>query len=438
MLLPVVVAALPAVWRAGPRFVAAAIVVGAGSSALATILFTQAFVDGDPVTPVVLQKVQPLVAVSLAAVMLGERPRPRFGLFLLGGLAGTWLMAFPSPFDVSLHGQAPVLYALMAAALWALGTVLGRFLALELPFQQVTALRFAFGLPAALAAVLVLGAPLRASLHDELFIALLALVTGLVAILLYYYGLQRTTASVASLAELAFPVVAIAVGYFAFDATLTSTQLAGVVLTSLVVLLLPRRGPALVAERAPQPVPAESPALVSARPGRGARSRVSSCSSEWYGAGPKRRRRPRLSVTTPSSSSRRLSSSARSDSKAMNPPNALERRLAVARDVREAELVEALGEQRRLVQVALPQALRGQTLLVEEVEHARGAVVARRVVRRAGDSACSRADTASRRDRASACSSSNSAYQPVIAGRSSSAWGGRRRKQLPSPSWRYL
>ena len=32
------------VWRAGPRYVVAAVVVGAGSSALATILFTQAFV----------------------------------------------------------------------------------------------------------------------------------------------------------------------------------------------------------------------------------------------------------------------------------------------------------------------------------------------------------------------------------------------------------
>lgn len=249
VLLPVVLAALPALWRAGPRFVAAGIVIGAGSSALATILFTQAFVDGDPVTPVVLQKVQPLIAVSLAAALLGERPRGRFGFFLAGGLAGAWLMAFPSPFDVSLHGLAPVLYALGAAALWALGTVLGRFLALELPFEQVTAVRFAFGLPAALAAVLVLGAPLTASLHDELFIALLALVTGLVALLLYYWGLKRTTASVASLAELTFPVVAIAVGYFAFDATLTSTQLAGVALTSLVVLGLPGRAPRLVRER---------------------------------------------------------------------------------------------------------------------------------------------------------------------------------------------
>jgi drug/metabolite transporter (DMT)-like permease len=260
LLLPVVAAALPALWRAGPRFVAAAVVVGAGSSALATILFTQAFVHGDPVTPIVLQKVQPLIAVSLAGAMLGERPRARFGLFLLGGLAGTWLMAFPSPFDVSLHGRAPVLYALAAAGLWALGTVLGRFLSRKLTFQHVTAVRFAFGLPAALAAVLVLGAPATASWHDEGFIVLLALVTGLVALLLYYYGLRRTTASVASVAELSFPVVAIAVGYLAFDATLTSSQLAGVVLTSLVVLLLPVRAPALVAAPRVTPAVADSPA----------------------------------------------------------------------------------------------------------------------------------------------------------------------------------
>ena len=259
VLLPVVVVALPALWRAGPRYVAAGVVIGAGSSALATILFTEAFVQGDPVTPVVLQKVQPLIAVSLAAAILGERPRARFGLFLLGGLVGVWLMAFPSPFDVSLHGRTPALYALAAAALWALGTVLGRFLSRRLPFQQVTAVRFAFGLPAALVAVLVLGAPVTASWHDAFFIAILALVTGLVAVLLYYYGLRRTTASVASVAELTFPIVAIAVGYLAFDATLTSSQFAGVVLTSLVVLALPVRGPTLVAGRV-TPAAADSPA----------------------------------------------------------------------------------------------------------------------------------------------------------------------------------
>ena len=178
VLLPIVVAALPALWRAGPRYVAAAVVVGAGSSALATILFTEAFVQGDPVTPVVLQKVQPLIAVSLAAAILGERPRARFGLFLLGGLVGTWLMAFPSPFDVSLHGRAPALYALAAAALWALGTVLGRFLSRQLPLRA----RHGSALRVRASGRVRRGArarvPLTASLHDEAFIALLALVTG--------------------------------------------------------------------------------------------------------------------------------------------------------------------------------------------------------------------------------------------------------------------
>jgi drug/metabolite transporter (DMT)-like permease len=130
--------------------------------------------------------------------------------------------------------------------------VLGRFLALRLAFQQVTAVRFAFGLPASFVAVLVLGAPFRASWHDLFFIALLALVTGLVALLLYYWGLKRTPASVAAIAELTFPVVAISVGYLAFDETLTASQLAGVALTSFVVMLLPARAPTLVE---PQPVP---------------------------------------------------------------------------------------------------------------------------------------------------------------------------------------
>ena len=130
--------------------------------------------------------------------------------------------------------------------------MLGRFLALRLPFQQVTAVRFAFGLPASFAAVLILGAPAFASWHDMVYIALLALVTGLIALLLYYYGLQRTPASVAAVAELTFPVVAIAVGYLAFGKTLTASQLAGVALTSFVVMLLPVRAPTLVE---PRPVP---------------------------------------------------------------------------------------------------------------------------------------------------------------------------------------
>jgi drug/metabolite transporter (DMT)-like permease len=260
--LPFLVPAFRAVFRLGWRFVLAAIVIGAGASAVATILFTQAFVSSaNPVTPVVLQKVQPVVAVIGAWAILGERPRPRFGLYLAAALVGTWLMAFPSPvhgiFDDWRTTALPVFYSLAAAVLWALGTVLGRYLTRALRFEHVTTLRFAFGLGGSAAAVAVLGDPVWSSVHDSLWIAILALVTGAIALALYYYGLRTTPALAATLAELAFPITAAIVGYVAFSATLSSTQWLGVAVTAAVVTLLPARPRDTVEPvGAPAPAPA--------------------------------------------------------------------------------------------------------------------------------------------------------------------------------------
>ena len=259
--LPFLVPALVAVFALGRRYVLAGVMIGAGASAVATILFTQAFVDSaNPVTPVVLQKVQPVIAVIGAWVILRERPRPLFGVYLGAALFGTWLMAFPSPtsnvFDDWNATAKPVLFALGAACLWAFGTVLGRYLMRRMRFQHVTTLRFAFGLPASALALLVLGEPAFTTAHDFLWITVLALVTGAVAVSLYYYGLRSTPAVAATLAELAFPVTAALVGYLAFDATLTSTQWLGVAVTTAVVALLPARRRDIVVEPVPTPVPA--------------------------------------------------------------------------------------------------------------------------------------------------------------------------------------
>jgi DME family drug/metabolite transporter len=237
--LPLLVPALLAVVRAGPRYVLAAVAIGAGASAVATILFTQAFVHGDPITPVVLQKVQPLVAIVAARIVLGEEPRRRFAWFLVPALAGVWLIAFPHPFDVHARGLTPIAEALGAAVFWALGTVFGRYLSRRLSFEHVVSLRFSFGLVASAAALPILGAAAYAGAHDSLWIAYLALVTGLLALTLYYYGLRRTPAILASLAELAYPVTAVIVGYVAFDAHLRWTQWLGVIVTVGVVSLLP-------------------------------------------------------------------------------------------------------------------------------------------------------------------------------------------------------
>ena len=243
--LPLLIPAMRALWAAGPRYVAAGIAVGAGASAIATILFTKALFHGDFITVVVLQQVQPLIVVIGAWFILGERPRPGFAWFLLAGLAGIWLISLPHPFDAHVQGLVPVVETLTAATLWGLGTVFGRYLSRRLRFDHIVTVRFAFGFVASAIALPILGAPAFASAHDTLWIAYLALVTGLLALSLYYIGLQRTPAMVASIAELAYPVTAIIVGYVAFDATLRWTQWLGVVLTVGVVSLLPapRRTP---------------------------------------------------------------------------------------------------------------------------------------------------------------------------------------------------
>ena len=236
--LPTVLLA-PFVWRGIRRALRvfdlrdwlALIVLGCGSSALATLLFTVAFTYGRPNTPVLLQQVQPLFAVAGARVLLGERLQRRYGLYLLGGLAGSYLVAFAHPFSLDgVDGWAPALLAVAAAFLWGFGTVLGRHLGAKLPFAELTALRLATGLIAALVALGVTGdgsAYSHMSAKAVLALVLLALVPGLLSLLVYYRGLRATPAAAATLGELAFPFTALFLDYLAFGATLSPSQWVG-------------------------------------------------------------------------------------------------------------------------------------------------------------------------------------------------------------------
>jgi drug/metabolite transporter, DME family len=255
--LPLAVAAFTALWRAGWSYVGAGIMVGAGASAIATILFTKAISHGDFVTVVVLQKVQPLVAVLGAWLVLKEQPRPGFAWFLLPALAGVWLIALPHPLDPHAHGLEPIVETLAAAALWGMGTVFGRYLGRKLAFEHVSTVRFGFGLIASAIALPIVGAAAYSNLHDSFWIAVLALVTGFLALNLYYYGLRRTPALLAAIGELAFPVSATIVGIFVFDSHLTRTQWIGIGITVAVITLLPVRRRQVVA------LPESEPALAT-------------------------------------------------------------------------------------------------------------------------------------------------------------------------------
>jgi drug/metabolite transporter (DMT)-like permease len=215
-----------------------------GGSALATLAFTGAFQHGNPTVVVLLQKTQPVWAVLAATLLLGERPRRRLGLIALPALFGVYLLSFGwmSPGAALEGGQAEsVLLALTAAALWGSATAFGRRALQEVTPNVLTGLRFTVALPLLLALAAThhgLAAPAGASGGDWLRIVLVALFPGLIALVLYYRGLERVPASVATFAELAFPATSLVAGWVFLDAVVSVQQLLGFAVVWLCILAL--------------------------------------------------------------------------------------------------------------------------------------------------------------------------------------------------------
>lgn len=237
-------------------------VIGAGASALATVLFTAAFGYGDPTTILLLQKTQPLVAISLAAVMLREPLPARFWPMLPVALVGTYFITFgtTNPLDVAAAGATPVgaLLALGAAALWGAGTVLGRRVLGKLEFATLTAMRFGVALPALVVWGLIagFGVPGVAQVPSLLGTALFS---GLLGLLLYYRGLRETPAAVATLCELFFPITAVLLNVLVLGATVTTAQIGGIALLWGSLALM-RHRPVPVAVPSPATARGDAPA----------------------------------------------------------------------------------------------------------------------------------------------------------------------------------
>ena len=236
-------AAIPVLWRQGLdlrrigiRQMGALLFVSWGGSAIATILFTKALSSGDLNAVLLLQKLQPLFAIGLAAVMLKERLPKNFGLLILVALAGTYLLTFGwnIPFG-QVHSFIGVgsLMALGAAALWGGSTVMGRYLLGSMKYETVTSLRFMMALPLLFVITSLEGAPwkihggLGASSLIAVNLLLQALLPGLLSMMMYYKGLSTTKASFATLAELSFPMTAIIINWMVFNQHVTIPQIIG-------------------------------------------------------------------------------------------------------------------------------------------------------------------------------------------------------------------
>jgi drug/metabolite transporter (DMT)-like permease len=260
--------AIPVIWkfrhewkRITLRELGAILFISWGGSGLATILFTMAFTYTNPSVVLLLQKLQPILVLLMARILLKELLPKKFYVYLVWAIIGTYLVTFGFQGlnqDLMKANLAGAVLAILAAALWGGSTVMGRILVTSMRFEHVTAVRFLFALPFMIGMMGLVDRKWGSMLqHLDTWqsfsgIFMQALFPGLISLLLYYRGLQRTKASYATLAELAFPATGVLINWFAFGQSLSLGQITGFTIIWFVVFQLSRQPQAVASQTSVQ------------------------------------------------------------------------------------------------------------------------------------------------------------------------------------------
>jgi drug/metabolite transporter (DMT)-like permease len=193
-----------------------------------------------------LQKTQPIFAIALAAIILKERPRKGYFIWAtLAILAGYFLtFGFKLP-DIETNIQTihASLLALLAAASFGSATVFGKKILIRYSYRTATFYRYGFTASLMFFYVLFTGRFDQIAVTTPvnwLIFFVIAFTTGSGAIFLYYYGLRKVRAMVATICELCFPLTVILLDYIIHDQRLDIAQWFGaaVLLSSIIMLNL--------------------------------------------------------------------------------------------------------------------------------------------------------------------------------------------------------
>lgn len=190
---------------------------------------------------VVLQKLQPVFAIILAAVLLKEKMKKSFFLWAGIAVAASYFLTFGLHLPDFQTGNVGIaaLYALLAAFSFGSATVFGKMILKKYSFKTATFYRFGFTAFIMLIAVLITGKVgqfFEITPVNWLIFLIIAFTTGSGAIFIYYYGLKKVRASVSTICELFFPVSAVFFDYIVNGHVLSLVQwLAAIVLVSAVI-----------------------------------------------------------------------------------------------------------------------------------------------------------------------------------------------------------
>lgn len=198
---------------------------------------------------VLLQKLQPVFAISLAAIILKEKIQKGFVAWAFIAIAAGYFLTFgfsrPN-FDTGSNTGLAAVFSLLAAISFGASIVFSRSVAQHLPFQAATFFRYGittFIMLMITAATGTLFSFESITATNWVVIAIIIFTTGSGAIFLYYYGLKRVPATIASIVELLYPLSAIIFDYVFNEKALSALQWisAAVMVFAIVKITFPKK-----------------------------------------------------------------------------------------------------------------------------------------------------------------------------------------------------
>jgi len=198
--------------------------VSAIGGVVGTLFITKAFfaaINGEVTfaTVVILQKLQPVFALIMARLILGERLRRRFYVWAGIAILAAYFLAFGQT-GLDLSGIAfthqAAWLAVIAAVAFGSSTVFGKRIVNHLNFAATASMRFALTAILAFGLVLVtnnLGNISNVGAPQWGYLSLIVISSGAMALFIYYYGLRKVSASTATICELFWPLSAVILDY---------------------------------------------------------------------------------------------------------------------------------------------------------------------------------------------------------------------------------
>ncbi len=164
-----------------------------------------------------LQKLQPIFAITTARIFLKEKLDKRYIKWAVLALISAFFVTFTNGVVNLETGEGTAiaaLYALGAAFAWGSSTTFSKMLLGRVDFKVGAFYRFLFTLIFALPVLFFFGQSTGGGLAIPTMpqfglLAIIALSTGMVALLIYYKGLAKTPVHISTILELTFPFIAI-------------------------------------------------------------------------------------------------------------------------------------------------------------------------------------------------------------------------------------